>query len=348
VTNCNVDKTTTFITGTITLPTSNPLVNATQAQTLSVSADKTTTNGKFCLSGNVFAETFKPPYNFAMVIDVSGSTFSPFGGDPVGDVNQDGSPDTILDAEIASVLAFLSSIASNPNSDNSNVNIGLISFSSSATLIGSFDPLNSTNTGPNPTLVMTLKALQAGGGTNFDDGLDKAVDYFNLAADVATRTNVLFFLSDGFGQVTDFDSKFALLNNMSVARLAIGVGSGSDVSTGSGLDKIDNTPDLVTGVKAQQVTTTDSLTSLLLANPVVGTITFLQVKVNGIVQPGITPADVVSGPTGFTFGSVVLSGLNTAVGFDNTVETTVTIMYTFGTTTSTQTLTTTNKITGVA
>jgi hypothetical protein len=325
-----------------------------------VSADTTTTNGKFCLSGNVFAETFKPPYNFAIVIDVSGSTGDSFGGDPVGDVNRDNKSNKILDAEIASVLAFLNSIASNPNLDNSNVNIGLISFSSSATYIGSFDPLNSTNTGPNPTLVTTLKALRDDGSTNFDDSLDKTVDYFNVAPNVATRTNVLFFLSDGVpnvkgdgdsessGEYTQFDSELALLNNKTVVRLAIGVGSGSVVSTGGGLDKIDNTPDLITGVKAQQVTTTDGLTSLLLANPVVGAIDSLQVKVNGVVQSGITAADAVSGPTGFTFGSVVLSGLNNTVGFANVVETKATIRYTVGTTTSTQTLTTTNTITGVA
>jgi hypothetical protein len=336
-----------------------------------VATDATTSNDRFCYSGSLFAESFKPPYNFAIVIDISGSTRDAFAGTAVGDVNGDGLFNNILDAEIASVLAFLDSIASNPNLDNSNVNIGLISFKTVAVLNGTYNPLDSTNTVPNPALVAALKNLRSGpvastGFTNFDDALDKTVDYFNIAPDVTTRTNVLFFLSDGVPTVdgdgdgeadpgreststradqTKFNSELALLNAKNVVRLSIGVGSSSRVGPGSALDEIDNTPDPITGVYSQQVTTSNGLTSLLLANPVVGSITSLQVKVNGVLQPGITAANAVSGPTGFTFGSFVLTGLvDTPVGYNNVIETTVIVTYNG----VSRTITTTNHIIAVA
>jgi hypothetical protein len=42
--------------------------------------------------------------NILYVVDISGSTTDRFAGTSVGDLNQDGSANTILDAEIASLI----------------------------------------------------------------------------------------------------------------------------------------------------------------------------------------------------------------------------------------------------
>jgi hypothetical protein len=46
----------------------------------------------------------QPQMNIVYVVDISGSTTDRFAGTSVGDLNQDGSANTILDAEIASLI----------------------------------------------------------------------------------------------------------------------------------------------------------------------------------------------------------------------------------------------------
>ena len=160
------------------------------------------------------------PLNIAVVIDMSYSTYeTKFDGTSVGDVNNDGKSNTILDAEIAAVLSLLDIIAASPILGNDNVDIGIVVFDTQASYKGTFAPqghyapLNSSNDGPNPQLVADLKALQTytdpldvakynTGFTNFDDALDKAILYFE-DEDVVTdgRNNVMVFLSDGLPNV---------------------------------------------------------------------------------------------------------------------------------------------------
>jgi hypothetical protein len=151
-----------------------------------------------------------PPLNIGIVIDTSYSTFDlTFDGSPVGDVNSDGRPNTILDAEIQAVLELLDVILEEPALDNSNVDIGIVHFDTEGHYEGRYSPLNHDNTARNPDLVKELKALKTEpneasviesniGWTNFDDGLDKAIEYFNdPALPVEGRTNLMVFLSDG-------------------------------------------------------------------------------------------------------------------------------------------------------
>lgn len=206
--------------------------------------------------------------------------------------------------------------------------------------------------------------FRSGGYTHFDDALDKVIEYYAEAP--ADRTNLLFFLSDGIPNVPgdgdneehttmyrdniasalQFDSELEILEGYGVHRMSVGVGSGSDVRPGYGLDMIDNTPDDVTGEKAIQVTTTDALTDALLSNPLVGSIVDLDVNVNGMDQPAIDLTTVESGPTGFSFGTFIVNGLNPTEGFVNKVSASITVDYDgdIGTTADQVVLSTTNDM----
>jgi hypothetical protein len=148
-----------------------------------------------------------PPLNIGIVIDTSYSTYdTTFSGTEVGDVNEDGKRNTILDAEIAAVLALLQVILENDGLDNSNMDIGIIEFDTGGRYEGNFAPLNSDNTAVNPALKTHLENISSmkssyqvrkynKGYTNFDDALDKSIEYFSSVPD--DRTNLMVFLSDG-------------------------------------------------------------------------------------------------------------------------------------------------------
>jgi hypothetical protein len=142
--------------------------------------------------------------NIGIVIDNSGSTVSSkLGGDTiVADLNDDGKSNTILDAEINAVLALLDEIAADTDMTNANVKIGLITFNTNGVYHGMYEPLTGNGQERNPTLVNKLKSIQATtsdyqGYTNFDDGLDKSIDFFMDDDLPQNRKNLLIFLSDG-------------------------------------------------------------------------------------------------------------------------------------------------------
>jgi len=288
---------------------------------------------------------FEPPYNICIVIDVSGSTGKKFGGTPPGDVNGDNKFDTILDAELGSIIKVLEHIAASKDLTNANVNIGLVTFSTDAAYKGLFLPLDENDeTKVNPSLLLELTSLRSGGYTHFDDALDKSIEFFQEAP--TDRSQLMFFLSDGIPNVSgdgdneeqvgfsnnhisalQYDSELLILDNLGVSRLAVGVGSGSDTRDGFGLARIDNTPDEETGEGAQKVTTTDALTEVLLTNPVVGDVVAFELMVNNVVDPKFSLTDVVPGPVGFTYGELIVSGLNPFFGSVNRIRATVTVDY---------------------
>jgi hypothetical protein len=142
--------------------------------------------------------------NIGIVVDTSGSTISTklASGADVGDVNSDGNSNTILDAEINAVLKLLDEIAADPSMTNDNVDLGLITFDSNGVYHGMYSPLNSNNNGRNSALESKLKSLKSTmngykGYTNFDDGLDKSIDFFMDPNLPKGRKNLLIFLSDG-------------------------------------------------------------------------------------------------------------------------------------------------------
>jgi hypothetical protein len=97
-----------------------------------------------------------------------------------GDVNGDGKFDNILDAEIASIIAVIEHIAAAPDLDNDNVNIGLTKFSTQATYLGQFSPLDPENpSAVNPKLLSELLAMRSGGYTHFDGKFSYCADWFD-------------------------------------------------------------------------------------------------------------------------------------------------------------------------
>jgi len=308
-----------------------------------------TSSGKACIEGLI---GIRPPFNILFVIDVSGSTRKMFAGTEVGDVNGDGISNTILDAQIDSILKAVEGIVSTPSLTNDNVNIGIVTFSTFASYVGNWPPADEGNPNAiNPGLETTLKSLRGRGYTNFDDALDKAIIYFEGsdsikggAPDVNTRTNRMFFLSDGlptqcgdddpntaedwcgedevfndYAGATVFTSELLRLGMYSVDNYAIGVGLDSDVSAGSGLDKIDNTENPKTGDKAVQVTTTDALTNIILENPVYAEVLDFSVELNGAVVADVDETSLVTGLNGYVLGVNEISGLDSTNGVANTL-----------------------------
>ncbi len=188
--------------------------------------------------------------NILFVIDVSGSTApATFEGGSVGDLNNDGMSNTILDAQIASYLALSDQIAS-MNLDPSMVDIGLVCFSSTGAVVGTFEPGSSA-------LADALSGLTDGGLTNFDSALDNSIDWFSQVEATPADNNVMFFLSDGMVTTggTDLADEMATLTDTYDAKaIAVGVGNNADLDE---LNMIDNTGG------AHIVTTTDALTAEL-------------------------------------------------------------------------------------
>lgn len=308
----------------------------------------TTSYGKACVDGMI---GISPPFNFLFVIDVSGSTKKQFQGTAVGDINEDERNNTILDAELDSVIKAIEGFVDAPSLTNDNVNIGIVTFSTEATYLGNWGAADPNDPKVvNPSLVDNLTSLSYGGWTNFDDALDKSIKYFeNDAPDVGARTNIMYFLSDGLpnrcgdddlntaedncadsddnenkpGTIV-FDSELEILQtNYSVSIHAIGVGAGSDVTPGSGLDKLDNTRNPLTGDNVTKVTTSDELTALILESPIFSDVLELEVKVNGVVLPYVNASHVRSTPTGYAFGTTIVTGLDPTKDVENNITATV-------------------------
>jgi hypothetical protein len=284
-----------------------------------------------------------------------------------GDVNNDNKFNTILDAEIAAVIAVLEDIAASPGLGNDNVSIGLTKFSTNAEYMGIFMPCEPNDPSKvNKALLTKLKGLRSSGFTHFDDALDKTIIYFQNAP--ANRNNLLIFLSDGIPNVVgdgdmeeptnkyeenqpgtmSYASELAILDSFKVKRIAVGVGVDSDVREGYGLDLIDNTPDPYTGQGPTLATNSDALKGAVMSNPLAGFILSFIVKVNGAVQNNIDASHVKAGPTGFTYGRFVVSGLNPRHGSLNEISVTATIDYDGSTETTDDqvTLTTSNIVPG--
>src|SRR5690606_20048744 len=93
------------------------------------------------LNGNGQQDTLfagsSEPYIVA-VVDVSGSTSARFNGTAIGDWNDDGLPDTILDAEIAGLVRLHSQLIETRLGETARV--ALVAFHSEAALID-LDPV---------------------------------------------------------------------------------------------------------------------------------------------------------------------------------------------------------------
>ena len=126
----------------------------TQTLQFDLFASAFTSNGKACINGLIGVQ---PPYNILFVIDISGSTGNSFPGTEVGDVNGDGLFNTVLDAEIESIIKAIEAIIATPSLTNDNVNIGIVTFSTTASYVGNWPPADEINPDViNPDLETTL------------------------------------------------------------------------------------------------------------------------------------------------------------------------------------------------
>ena len=198
-----------------------------------------------------------------MVIDVSGSTAGGFGGSPVGDINNDGSSDDILDAELAGFIALNDEFIAN----NVDARIGIVVFA----ITGAQVDMDSTQAGmqlaANPTtdldgngvpdvedVLRTIVGGFNGTGnlTNYEDALINTLNTFT-AFNTTPGGGTMIFLSDGIPTAGGaYDDDAQALRAIGIDLRAFGVGTGATLST---LQIIDP--------GAQIFTTTDELTQAL-------------------------------------------------------------------------------------
>ncbi len=241
--------------------------------------------------------------NVAIVMDVSGSTGSTGTGLSVGDLNGDGANNTILDGEIGAVDAILNSLIDDVNAPDANV--GLIGFSSSASLIGSAVAAADTNGNNTYDITDAAATQRSGGGTDFEAALQSAVSYFQGKADEA---NYLFFLSDGYGYGS-YTDELQTLAGLNTTIRAIGVGGGASLPQ---LQTIDANAVVVTDLSA--------LNATIVTPPVqAADIDYLEVTLNGQVVETIDASALTSTALGLRY-ETRLSGLDTEADDDVSVR----------------------------
>jgi Ca2+-binding RTX toxin-like protein len=181
------------------------------------------------------------------VVDVSGSTDNSFLGSPVGDVNQDGLSNTILDAEIAGFLALNERLVDLGLGNLADV--AIVSFASTASQVGTVvKPLTDSDRDGVRDVEELLTSLRGNGGTNFEEGLQVAENIFTSLRTTSGNGN-LIFLSDGENnEGGSYDDEIARLKSLDINLKAFGAGRDASLSS---LQIIDP--------KAEIFTTTDEL-----------------------------------------------------------------------------------------
>jgi hypothetical protein len=186
------------------------------------------------------------------VIDVSASTTSSSfegntfeGNSGVGDVNQDGKSNTILDAEIAGFEALNQQLIQQGLGDRARLTV--VAFGETSAALD-LDPVTpgvqvATSAGADhngngiPDLVEAFtqprKAFEVGKNTNFQAALDTVITTLGTLGTEPGNGNVIF-LSDGFpnrprGQAYVYYPQVQLLRDQGVKLSAFGVGDGSSL-----------------------------------------------------------------------------------------------------------------------
>ena len=172
------------------------------------------------------------------VIDSSGSTDdAQFAGEiNVGDLNNDGRENDVIDAEIAGFTALNQQLIDQGLGDS--VDVGIVAFAANAAQLD-LDPATDgvqLSTTPNvdndgngiSDVVDALTPLRSDGDTNFEAALQDAEDTFESLGTEPGDGN-LIFISDGFPEpdVVNYDDEVARLNDRGVNLSAFGAGEGS-------------------------------------------------------------------------------------------------------------------------
>ena len=293
-----------------------------QSVALTIAAPSATTTSTANVDITVsLGPVVQPQMNILYLVDISSSTARSFEGAPVGDLNADGRSNTILDAEIASLITLTERIRALGFSP-ADVSVTVIPFD------GSADPTtgSGSNGGPLSAATFTLggagdeaianylRDLDVGRQTNFADAL-RAANNRLQDLDQGNERNILYFLSDGVGQGS-LEAELARLNGEFGATIAaIGIGENASLSR---LNVIDNTGG------ASRLTSPDQIETSVLGSPVQsGVISDFDVFVNGreIIEIGLD--DLISTPQGLVLDTTV-GGLERLVGGRSTVSAIVT------------------------
>jgi hypothetical protein len=312
----------TFSSPQQAVSTSDTLEFNNQPVALSIAAPSATTHPTADLDLNIsLGPVVQPQMNILYLVDVSGSTSEHFDGTSVGDLNGDGRANTILDAEIASLITLTERIRGLGFSPV-DVTVTVIPFN------GSADPTTGSGSSISPVAAATfelggageetianyLRGIDSGGLTNFAEALRAAGEKLQ-SLDQGGEQNFLYFLSDGAGQGS-IEGELARLNGDFAAQItALGVGKDANLSR---LKIIDNTG------AASRLTSPDQIDTSVLGAPILeGAIADLDIFVNGRDIVEIGPEDLIATPEGLILDTTI-GGLEQVVGSWNTVSAVVT------------------------
>lgn len=222
-------------------------------------------------------------FNIAFVIDISGSTGGTYSGTSVGDLNNDGYADQIIDAEIAGFKALLNSIITKAGLGQ-RATIGVIPFQSSASIAHTGLAAADLDNNGTRDVLDALYALRDTGGTTYASGLQQAMSFFDANPG---RNNVVYFLSDGYpGDTTGFQDEVQTLlakSGYNALIKAFGAGSGASETY---LDLVD---DLIDNGSATITTDPSTLRVDLKSSDIkLADIKALQFRVNGKLVKSLT------------------------------------------------------------
>nr|WP_162916601.1 VWA domain-containing protein [Cohaesibacter haloalkalitolerans] len=281
------------ISNTVTVPSTQ------QQLSLTATLPSSSNASEIEISGYISRASLQTTdFNIVYVIDVSGSMSSSFvGTETVGDLNGDGSSNTLLDGAIASYEAMTKSLI---DAGVSGSDLAIVSFSDYA-----YNIYNSTVYGDVSGALRSLNDLS---GTNFEAGLQYAI---SALKQMGSGENRVFFLSDGannFSSSTFADEVATLLDPTGLNAEIRSVGLGMNADVEGGLDLLD---DGIDNSSAERVLTPSELTAGLSGTPVeTSEVARIEVLVNGHVVRTILPTSFTSTPFGLQYNATV-SGLST-------------------------------------
>lgn len=253
--------------------------------------------------------------NVALVLDTSGSTRNNSGSDIDGIAGNE----TFLEAEQLAAKQVFESLL-NAGYDPENVTITLIEYNSNGTTLGSF------NLNEQAAFETAVDGLTAGGGTNFEQGLDEVVDAWRATTTdgnpddspesevTVNDNNLVLFLSDGNSNSGNPNSEVNELENEFNADItAIGIGANSNLTQ---LEAIDNTG------SATQITDLTQLEALITAPPPLPELDYVEIVVNGVVLETIPAGDprIIETPLGLRVDCAEVTGYPYNIGDSLEVE----------------------------
>ncbi len=200
------------------------------------------------VSGTASVGEGEPDATLVYVVDVSFSANQPSLGDCGGDLNGDGAGNTILDCEIAGVIALNNAANTEGSVDEVGVAVyGQNGAAADMTPAGGDDPITAPDAGPGhvDTVAMSIVSpfCDAGvgqftpkivgcDGTNFSAGLAAATSIVGASTN---GTNLVVFLSDGLSNLggATFAADLAALAATGAVVQTFAVGTGSSCAGGS-------------------------------------------------------------------------------------------------------------------